>query len=74
MLSQRELKKFVEAVDGLVLVDISMGKHYRCIVRTPNAKTHLVIMPVSTSDHRAMLNQRALLRRLVKDNQVPVAA
>lgn len=66
--SAREIRRRIEAIDGLEIVAIVPGKHWNVTVRTPNGKTHLVVMSISESDWRVPKKQRAQLRKLLKEN------
>lgn len=66
--SERTVRLRVESVEGLKVVDIEKGKHYKVRIRTPNGKHHLFIMSISPSDHRVPAKQISQLRRLLREN------
>lgn len=68
MISQREVARFIEQIEGLRLIGIETKRHYHVRVRTPNDKEHIFVLAKTPSDHRAELNNRAFLKRLVRTN------
>lgn len=64
----RQARKFIET-EGLTVDSILHGgKHIKAVVRTPNGKQHTVCFPNTPSDPRSLLNKRAQLRKLHREN------
>lgn len=60
----------VEAVEaeGIAVCDIRQGrKHYKLYCRAPDGRTKMFVTSVSPSDHRALYNTRAIVRRWLKE-------
>lgn len=59
------LKQMVEMIEGfpsISLEKVEQGKHYKLFLDTPCGK-QILVLSRSTSDNRATLNNRSLLRR-----------
>lgn len=60
---ERQLRRDIKGL-GMRLLSLKGGrKHHKAIIEA-NGRTHLLIVPASPSDHRAVKNMRAHLRRI----------
>lgn len=54
--------------EGVAVCDIRQGrKHYKLYCRAPDGRTKMFVTSVSPSDHRALYNTRAIVRRWLKE-------
>lgn len=66
-MKEREIRLFCEGA-GVKFVSVSSdGKHHKVIVELAPGVTRWVAFPKTPSDHRALLNQKALLRRMKRE-------
>ena len=63
ILSQRELKKFLEEELGLSNYEVIISKHYKIIFPTPHGKRTLIVAK-TISDRRGIKNLKADFRKL----------
>lgn len=69
---ERELKKLIEDV-GLVIVsrEISGSGHLKLKLEAPNGVTAPFVIAHTSSDHRAIKNEEARMRRFFRENSPP---
>lgn len=60
---QRKWKAIVEQ-EGLMLDDMVRGRHWKLYVSGSNGQRGIVIVSVTSGDHREERNIRSLLRRI----------
>lgn len=62
----KELKKFAEKLGLEVEVRQRKGTHIGLYLNRPDGETALLIVGSSPSDHKAMLNNHAFIKRFLK--------
>lgn len=60
---ERQLRRDIKGL-GMKLLSLKCGRKHRKAIIEASGRRHLLIVPVSPSDHRAAKNMQAHLRRL----------